>query len=40
MNEFIEQLNAYIIWYNSKRIKESLGYKSTIDYRKSLDLRY
>ncbi|WP_240937776.1 IS3 family transposase [Faecalicoccus pleomorphus] len=40
VDEFIEQLNAYIIWYNSKRIKESLGYKSPMDYRKSLGLRY
>ncbi|MBS5115576.1 MAG: IS3 family transposase [Erysipelotrichaceae bacterium] len=34
------QLNDYIIWYNTKRIKESLGYKSPIDYRKSLGLSY
>ena len=40
VNEFIEQLNVYIIWYNSKRIKGSLRYKSPIDYRKSLGLRY
>ena len=40
VNEFTEQLNAYIIWYNSKRIKKSLGYKSPIDYRKSLGLKY
>ena len=40
VDEFIEQLNAYIIWYNSKRIKESLGYKSPIDYRKSMGIRY
>ncbi|MBS5115479.1 MAG: IS3 family transposase [Erysipelotrichaceae bacterium] len=34
------QLNDYIIWYNTKRIKESLGYKSPIDYRESLGLSY
>ena len=28
LNEFTEQLNTYIIWYNPKRIKQSLGYKS------------
>lgn len=40
INEFTKQLNAYIILYNSKRIKKSLGYKSPIDYRKSLGLKY
>lgn len=40
VNEFMKQLNAYIVWYNSKRIKASLGYKSPIDYRISLDLKY
>ena len=39
-DDFITQLNDYIIWYNTKRIKESLGYKSPIDYRKSLGLSY
>ena len=39
-DDFITQLNDYIIWYNTKRIKESLGYKSPIDYRKTLDLSY
>lgn len=36
----MKQLNAYIVWYNSKRIKASLGYKSSIDYRISLGLKY
>ena len=40
INEFTKQLNVYIILYNSKRIKKSLGYKSPIDYRKSLGLKY
>ena len=35
-----KQLNDYIIWYNTKRIKKSLGYMSPIDYRKSLGLSY
>lgn len=39
-NEFIKQLNDYIVWYNTKRIKESLGYMSPVDYRKSLGLSY
>lgn len=40
VEDFIKQLNDYIIWYNSKRIKSSLGYKSPIDYRRSLGLEY
>lgn len=40
VEDFIKQLNDYIMWYNSKRIKSSLGYKSPIDYRKSLGLGY
>lgn len=38
--DFVNQLNDYIMWYNSKRIKSSLGYKSPIEYRKSLGLAY
>ena len=34
----MKQLNDYIVWYNEKRIKQSLGYLSPIDYRKSLGL--
>ncbi|WP_374627351.1 IS3 family transposase [Pandoraea sp.] len=34
--EFVEALNAYIRWYNEKRIKGSLGYLSPIEYRESL----
>lgn len=40
VEDFIKQLNDYIIWYNSKRIKSSLGYKSPIDYRRSLGFEY
>lgn len=38
ITEFIEALNAYIRWYNEKRIKSSLGYLSPIEYRESLGL--
>ena len=38
--DFIKQLNDYIVWYNEKRIKQSLGYLSPVDYRKSLGLSY
>lgn len=36
--DFIEELAAYICWYNEKRIKSSLGYLSPIEYRESLGL--
>ena len=35
---FIEIINDYIIWYNTKRIKASLGYLSPMEYRQSLGL--
>ena len=38
VEEFIEQVNEYIEWYNSKRIKLSLGAKSPIRYRIDLGL--
>ena len=37
-NEFIEMVNNYITWYNNDRIKQSLGYKSPIEYRRELGL--
>ncbi|GAB2914040.1 IS3-like element ISAtu3 family transposase [Paraburkholderia jirisanensis] len=36
--EFVAVLNAYVRWYNEKRIKGSLGYLSPIEYRESLGL--
>lgn len=36
--QFIEALDAYIRWYNEKRIKRSLGYLSPIEYREQLGL--
>jgi transposase InsO family protein len=36
VEEFIAKLDAYIRWYNEKRIKSSLGYLSPIEYRESL----
>ena len=35
---FVEIINDYIIWYNTKRIKASLGYLSPMEYRQSLGL--
>ena len=34
--EKIKQVDKYIQWYNKKRIKQSLGYKSPIQYRNKM----
>ena len=36
IEQFIDALDAYIRWYNEKRIKVSLGSLSPVEYRKSL----
>ena len=38
VDEFIIILNDYLIWYNEKRIKMSLGAMSPLEYRCSLGL--
>ena len=38
VEQFINELDSYIIWYNEKRIKMSLGALSPIDYRRSMGL--
>ena len=38
IDEFIDELDRYIWWYNDKRIKMSLGAMSPVEYRKSLEL--
>ena len=38
LEQFIQSVDAYIRWYNEKRIKVSLGSLSPIQYRKSLGL--
>ena len=38
IHEFISSLNKYLIWYNEKRIKISLGNMSPLEYRQSLGL--
>lgn len=38
LDEFIEIINNYIKWYNETRIKQTLGYKSPVEYRKELGL--
>ena len=36
--EFIDVLNEYLVWYNEKRIKVSLGNMRPVEYRQSLGL--
>ena len=38
LEQFIQAVNAYIRWYNEKRIKISLGSLSPLEYRDSLGL--
>jgi putative transposase len=38
IERFVREVDAYIRWYNEKRIKISLGSLSPIEYRKSLGL--
>lgn len=38
LDDFILQIDAYIRWYNEKRIKLSLGRRSPVEYRKALGL--
>lgn len=36
LNQFIDQLDSYLRWYNEKRIKVSLGGLSPLEYRLNL----
>jgi transposase InsO family protein len=38
VEEFIQELDSFIKWYNEQRIKMRLGGMSPIDYRRSLGL--
>ena len=38
ISEFIDILNKYLLWYNIKRIKTSLGNMSPWEYRQSLGM--
>jgi len=38
VEQFVKEVDAYIRWYNEKRIKISLGALSPVEYRKSLGL--
>ena len=38
IEQFIDELDRYLKWYNEKRIKMSLGAMSPLDYRRSIGL--
>ncbi|AGB70309.1 MULTISPECIES: IS3 family transposase [Rhizobium] len=38
IEQFVREVDAYIRWYNEKRIKLSLGSRSPVEYRESLGL--
>jgi len=38
IEQFIDELNRYLKWYNEKRIKMSLGAMSPVEYRRSIGL--
>ena len=38
IDQFIQSVDAYIRWYNEKRITLSLGSLSSIEYRASLEI--
>ena len=40
IEQFIQLLDAYIRWYNEKRIKSSLGYRSPSSTAKVWDLQH
>ena len=39
-DELKETIDKYIYYYNKRRIKESLGYRSPIEYRKYMLIAY
>jgi putative transposase len=38
IEEFIDILHEYLVWYNEKRIRLSLGAMSPLEYRRDLGL--
>lgn len=38
LEQFMEMLNSYLMWYCDERLKSDLGYMSPRKYRKSLGL--
>ena len=38
LRQFISILDSYLHWYNRKRIKQSLGWRSPLDFRRCLGL--
>jgi transposase InsO family protein len=38
VEQFMDILDRYLLWYNQRRIKRSLGDRSPVEYRQSLGL--
>lgn len=38
IEKFMDEINDYVVWYNEKRIKMSLGGKSPVEFRRSIGL--
>ena len=38
IDDFVDELDRYLRWYNEKRIKISLGALSPMEYRRSIGL--
>lgn len=38
IDEFMDTLDSYLIWYRDERLKSSLEYKSPLRYREDLGL--
>ena len=38
LRQFISILDSYLHWYNRERIKQSLGWRSPLDFRRCLGL--
>ncbi len=36
IDKFVTILTDYLVWYNERRIKKSLGYMSPMEYRRNL----
>lgn len=37
MDDFINEINGYITWHNTKCIKQSLGYMNPVESRQFFD---
>lgn len=40
LEQLKQELSAYVYWFNNKRIHSTLGYKSPVEYRESLLMKF